>query len=83
MITQVEASRLRDDRLVRAVQDAEEQSGFQTGIRYSAQGRHLVQVSLVPRRHWWICDMDDNGSLGNCRIMSAADYARTTETPLN
>jgi hypothetical protein len=36
MITHVEAARTMDERLVRAVQRAEEQSGFKTGIRYSS-----------------------------------------------
>ena len=82
MITHVEAARMMDESLVRAVERAEEQSGFKTGIRYSSQGRHLVQVSLIPRRHWWICDMDDDGMLGNCRFLQAEDYARTSEAPL-
>lgn len=82
MITHVEAARMQDERLVRAVRRAEDQSGFRTGIRYSARGRHLVQVSLVPERRWWICDMGDNGRLRNCRIMTADDYASTSETPL-
>ena len=81
MITHGEAVRLRDERLVRAVKSAEEASGFRTGIRYSERGRHLVQVSLVPRRHWWICDLDDEGRLFNCRIMAAEDYARMSERP--
>jgi hypothetical protein len=82
MITHGEAARMMDERLVRAVRRAEEQSGFKTGIRYSSQGRHLVQVSLMPNRHWWICDMDDDGMLGNCRFLQAEDYARTSEAPL-
>ena len=61
MITHGEAVRLRDERLVRAVKSAEEASGFRIAIRYSEQGRHLVQVSLVPRRHLWICDLDNEG----------------------
>lgn len=83
MITHVEASRLKDDSLVRAVQQAEEQSGFRTGIRHSRQGRHLVQVSLIPNQCWWICTMDPDGRLYDCRIMGAEDYARTSETPLS
>ena len=82
MITHVEAARMKDEKLVRTVASAEEESGFRTGIRYSAWGRHLVQVSLIPQRHWWICDMGDDGRLWNCRIMNAEDYARTSETPL-
>ena len=82
MITHVEAARMKDEKLVRAVLSAEEQSGFRTGIRYSAQGRHLIQVSLIPQRHWWICDMGDDGQLWNCRIMTAEDYAKTSHTPL-
>lgn len=83
MITHVEAARMKDDRLVRAVQSAEEETGFRTGVRYSSQGRHLIQVSLIPRRHWWICDMTDDGRLHNCRIMTAENYAATSEAPLN
>lgn len=82
MITHVEASRLKDDRLTRAVQRAEQQSGFKTGIRHSLEGRHMVQVSLIPKRHWWICDINDDGRLHNCRIMRAEDYERTSNTPL-
>ena len=52
MITHVEAARMKDERLIRAVQKAEDQSGFKTGVRYSERGRHLVQVSLIPKRHW-------------------------------
>lgn len=83
MITHVEAARMKDEKLIRAVRSAEDESGFKTGIRYSTQGRHLVQVALIPKRHWWICDMDDEGRLWNCRIMDAEDYARTSDIPLN
>lgn len=81
MITHVEATRLKDERLIQAVRSAEQTSGFRTGIRYSEQGRHLVQVSLVPRSHWWICGLDDENRLCNRRIMTAEDYARTSERP--
>jgi hypothetical protein len=36
MITHVEAARMMDERLVRAVRRAEEQNGFKTGLRYSS-----------------------------------------------
>lgn len=59
MITLAAAEYLKDPLAIAAVKKAEAESGFRTGVRFSAAGRHLIEVSFRPETRFWIVDIDE------------------------
>lgn len=78
MTTLAEAEWVGDPQLVRRIRQAEEASGFRSGVRFSATGRHIVEVSFYPTEAWWITDLDaQNNRASEKRRLTEAEFKST------
>lgn len=78
MLTYALAESRNDREAMRAVRNAEKKHGMKTGVRFSDEGQHLVEVSLYPSVAWWITDTDTRSvPTGERRPLSPEAFALT------